>query len=103
MFGRGVNSEIGTYVNKIFNSELSGNVIDICPVGALTSKQYPFVSRIWELKNTRTIDYSDSSSVNVSVYTKSNSIVKVLPSLNNLNYLNNWISDKTDFHLMVCF
>lgn len=97
IFGRGVNSEIGTYVTKIFNSELSGNIIDICPVGALTSKQYPFVSRIWELKSFKTIDYSDSMCSTIQVYTKSNSIIKVLPdyedSLNN----NNWISDKTRF------
>jgi NADH dehydrogenase (ubiquinone) Fe-S protein 1 len=45
MFGRGLHSEIGTYVEKIFQSELSGNVIDLCPVGALTSKPYPFISR----------------------------------------------------------
>jgi len=45
IFGRGLNSEIGTYVEKIFQSELSGNVIDLCPVGALTSKPYPFVHR----------------------------------------------------------
>ncbi|MBC8306520.1 MAG: NADH-quinone oxidoreductase subunit NuoG [Pelagibacterales bacterium] len=97
VFGRGVNSEIGTYVSKIFNSELSGNVIDICPVGALTSKQYPFVSRIWELKCTKSIDYSDSSLINTQVYTKSNMITKILPGSNVNNNLVNWISDKTRF------
>jgi NADH-quinone oxidoreductase chain G len=97
MFGRGVNSEIGTYVTKMFNSELSGNVIDICPVGALTSKQYPFVSRIWELKNIKSIDYSDSSQVNTQIYIKSNIITKILPGSNVNNNLVNWISDKTRF------
>lgn len=97
MYGRGVNSEIGTYVGKLFNSELSGNVIDICPVGALTSKQYPFIGRIWELKNIKSIDYSDSSSTNIQLYLKSNSIVKILPGYNPIKKTNVWISDKTRF------
>jgi len=97
VYGRGMNSEIGTYVTKIFNSELSGNVIDICPVGALTSKQYPFIGRIWELKNIKSVDYSDSSLTNVQLYLKSNSVVKVLPGFDNNMNTNNWISDKTRF------
>jgi NADH dehydrogenase/NADH:ubiquinone oxidoreductase subunit G len=63
MFGRGLKSEIGSYVGKIFQSEISGNIIDLCPVGALTSKPYPFVSRSWELKMVDSIDYTDSLSV----------------------------------------
>jgi len=97
MYGRGVNSEIGTYVDKIFNSELSGNVIDICPVGALTSKQYPFIGRIWELKNVNHIDYSDSTLSNIQLYLKSNSVVKILPGYDSDSKSNNWISDKTRF------
>ena len=97
IFGRGNNSEIGTYVTNVFSSELSGNVIDICPVGALTSKQYPFVGRIWELKTINNVDYSDSSLTNIQVYIKGNSIVKILPGYSNKNYENNWISDKTRF------
>ena len=97
IFGRGMDSEIGTYVNKVFSSELSGNVIDICPVGALTSKQYPFVGRIWELKNIKSIDYSDSSASNIQLYLKSNSIVKILPGYNSTHKSNVWISDKTRF------
>ena len=97
VFGRGVTSEIGTYVDKIFNSELSGNVIDICPVGALTSKQYPFIGRIWELKNIKSVDYSDSSLTNIQLYLKANSIVKILPGYNSVNKTNVWISDKTRF------
>ena len=55
-------------------SELSGNVIDLCPVGALTSKPYPFVSRSWELKNVNTIDFSDGFSVPTQVFLKNNKI-----------------------------
>ena len=94
MFGRGLDSEIGTYIEKTFQSELSGNVIDLCPVGALTSKPYPFVSRNWELKNSNSIDFSDSSLVNLQVYLKNNKIIKILPSINNQTP---WISDKTRF------
>ena len=97
IFGRGMDSEIGTYVTKVFNSELSGNIIDICPVGALTSKQYPFIGRVWELKNIKSIDFSDSSSTTIQVYVKSNSIVKIVPGYDNSTYSNSWISDKTRF------
>ena len=93
VFGRGENSEIGTYVEKAFQSELSGNVVDICPVGALTSKPYPFVGRSWELKKVSSIDTSDGFGVNVQVYLKNNKVIKVLPGYNNIQ----WISDKTRF------
>lgn len=97
MFGRGMHSEIGTYVNRVFNSELSGNIIDICPVGALTSKQYPFLGRVWELKNIKSVDYSDSSAIPIQVFVKSNSVVKITSSYNLNSYSDNWISDKTRF------
>ena len=97
MFGRGNNSEIGTYVNKIFKSELAGNVIDICPVGALTSKPYPFTSRSWELKTLYSVDYLDSLGSSIQILTKDNNIIKILPSFNNYNFLNYWITDKTRF------
>lgn len=97
MFGRGTNSEIGTYVNKIFKSELAGNVIDICPVGALTSKPYPFTSRSWELKTLYSVDYLDSLGSSIQILTKDNTIIKILPSFNNYNFLNYWITDKTRF------
>lgn len=98
-FGRGMDTEIGTYVNKIFNSELSGNVIDICPVGALTSKPYPFVGRGWELKKVDSIDPVDGFGLNIQVFLKNNSIVKILPKYNskNIDSNNQWISDKTRF------
>jgi NADH dehydrogenase/NADH:ubiquinone oxidoreductase subunit G len=97
MFGRGLNSEIGTYVQKTFQSELSGNVIELCPVGALTSKLYPFVSRNWELKNVSSIDFSDGFGSNLNIYLKNNKIIKISPSFDpSLNSVV-WISDKTRF------
>lgn len=95
IFNRGVNSEIGTYISKTFSSELSGNVIDICPVGALTSKQYPYINRSWEIKKFLSIDYTDGFGLNIIVSCKNNSIIKIQPNLNYLN--NNWISDKIRF------
>lgn len=97
VFGRGVQSEIGTYINKVFQSELSGNIIDICPVGALTSKPYPFTTRNWELKNINSIDLSDSFGLNTQVLLKNNKVIKILPGYNCKNNTNNWISDKTRF------
>jgi|AntRauTorckE5430_2_1112549.scaffolds.fasta_scaffold00054_30 NADH-quinone oxidoreductase chain G len=97
MFGRGLGSEIGTYVTKTFQSELSGNIIDLCPVGALTSKPYPFVSRSWELKNVSSIDFSDGFATNTQVYLKNNSIVKVNPEYDTHANASHWISDKTRF------
>jgi len=99
ILGRGSSSEIGTYIDTMINSELSGNLIDICPVGALTSKPYPFLYRDWELKKIKAIDPSDSFGINILVYLKENSIVKILPSFSPENPINNapWISDKTRF------
>lgn len=97
MFGRGLDSEIGTYIEKTFQSELSGNVIDLCPVGALTSKPYPFVSRNWELKTLNAIDFSDSSATSLQVCLKNNKIVKILPDINKITNKTSWISDKTRF------
>ena len=97
MFGRGLQSEIGTYVEKIFQSELSGNVIDLCPVGALTSKPYPFISRSWELKNVTFIDFSDGLNTPTQLFIKNNQIIKILPSYEKTTSKTNWISDKTRF------
>ena len=97
MFGRGLQSEIGTYVEKIFHSELSGNVIDLCPVGALTSKPYPFINRSWELKNVNSIDFSDGFGTPIQVFIKNNLIIKVLPGYEKTSSKTNWISDKTRF------
>ena len=97
VFGRGLDSEIGTYVKKAFQSELSGNVIDLCPVGALTQKPYPFLSRSWELKNVNSIDFSDGFGADVVISMKNNKIVKVTPGYDPEKRLNNWISDKSRF------
>ena len=97
MFGRGLDSEVGTYITKTFQSELSGNVIDICPVGALTSKPYPFISRSWELKNLSSIDFSDGFGNELQVYIKNNLVVKILPNYEVNTKDNIWISDKTRF------
>jgi len=97
VFGRGVNSEIGTYVEKVFQSELSGNIIDLCPVGALTSKPYPFVGRNWELKRVKTIDYADGFGTEIQCYIKNNKIVKITTILTKISSKTIWISDKIRF------
>ncbi len=97
MFGRGLDSEIGTYVTKAFQSELSGNIIDLCPVGALTSKPYPFVNRSWELKNLNSIDFSDGFGQSLQIYIKNNAIVKLMPNYETGLKDNTWISNKTRF------
>lgn len=93
---RGRDTEIGTYIGKVFQSELSGNVVDLCPVGALTSKPYTFIARPWELRSTETIDISDAVGSNIRVDFKETEVVRVLPRLNEeLN--EEWISDKSRY------
>jgi len=94
--GRGTNTQIGTYIEKVLMSELSGNVIDLCPVGALTSKPYEFKARPWELKSVNSIDISDSCGSNIIVNSKGVEVVRILPRLNE-NINEEWISDKTRF------
>jgi len=79
---RGQETEIGSYIGKILVSELSGNVIDLCPVGALTSKPYAFMTRPWEIHSTETIDISDSVLSNIRVDVKETEILRILPLLN---------------------
>src|SRR5258708_5971366 len=94
--GRGENMEIGTYVEKALTSELSGNMIDLCPVGALTSKPYAFISRPWELPKTETIDVLDAVGGNIRVDARGPQVLRVLPRLNEaIN--EEWISDKGRF------
>jgi NADH-quinone oxidoreductase chain G len=93
---RGKETEIGTYIGKNLDSELSGNIIDLCPVGALTSKPYAFTARPWEIKAVETIDVHDSVGSNIKINFKETEILRVLPALNDsLN--EEWISDKTRF------
>jgi NADH dehydrogenase (ubiquinone) Fe-S protein 1 len=94
--GRGRETEIGMYANNLLDSEISGNVIDLCPVGALTSKPYAFTSRPWELSSFETIDIFDSLGSNIRVDVKGNVIMRILPKLNE-EVNEEWISDKIRF------
>lgn len=94
--GRGVKTEIGNYVSNMVLSEVSGNLIDLCPVGALTSKPYAFTARSWELKQTESIDTLDSMCSNIRIYTNGRRIMRILPILHeDLN--EEWINDRTRF------
>lgn len=96
VIGRGNSMEISNFLEKSLFSEISGNVIDICPVGALTSKPYSFVARPWELSSFNTIDLNDIMHVNIRVDVRDTKILRILPRLNSkLN--ENWISDATRF------
>lgn len=122
--GRGNDLQIGTYVEKMFMSELSGNIIDICPVGALTSKPYAFTARPWEtrflnstldfkefsvvrnvfftrffyffFRKTESIDVLDAVGSNIVVSTRGGEVMRILPRLNE-DINEEWISDKTRF------
>ncbi|CCH44087.1 NADH dehydrogenase (ubiquinone) Fe-S protein 1 [Wickerhamomyces ciferrii] len=94
--GRGNDMQIGTYVERNVNSELSGNIVDLCPVGALTSKPYAFRARPWELKRTESIDVLDAVGSNIRVDCRGIEVMRVLPRLN--DFVNEeWISDKTRY------
>ncbi|MCB5409832.1 NADH-quinone oxidoreductase subunit NuoG [Pseudogemmobacter faecipullorum] len=94
--GRGEDSEITTYLNLTLDSNLQGNIIDLCPVGALTSKPYAFTARPWELTKTETIDVMDALGSNIRVDTKGREVMRILPR-NNDGVNEEWISDKTRF------
>lgn len=111
-FGRGQDTEIGTYIQSFIKTELSGNLVDLCPVGALTSKPYAFVARSWELQKVDSIDFFDGTCADILIQTRKLStpqyengqikhlskeeIVRILPRFNGL-YSDNWISDKTRY------
>jgi NADH-quinone oxidoreductase subunit G len=94
--GRGEDMEITTYLEKSMESELSANVIDLCPVGALTSKPYSFEARPWELKKTESIDVLDAVGSNIRVDTYGWEVKRILPRINN-EINEEWISDKTRY------
>ncbi|KVI08610.1 2Fe-2S ferredoxin-type domain-containing protein [Cynara cardunculus var. scolymus] len=96
MLGRGSGEEIGTYVEKLMTSELSGNVIDICPVGALTSKPFAFKARNWELKGTESIDVTDAVGSNIRIDSRGPEVMRIVPRLNE-DINEEWISDKTRY------
>src|SRR5438105_11059305 len=91
--GRGEDMEITTYLEKAFASELSGNVVDLCPVGALTAKPYAFAARPWELRKTESIDVMDAQGCNIRVDARGPEVLRVLPRLNEA-VNEEWISDK---------
>ena len=94
--GRGEDSEITSYLGETLNSNLQGNIIDLCPVGALTSKPYAFTARPWELTKTETIDVMDALGSNIRVDTKGREVMRILPR-NHDEVNEEWISDKTRF------
>ena len=94
--GRGENMEITTYLEKSMESELSANVVDLCPVGALTSKPYVFEARPWELKKTETVDVMDAVGSNIRVDTYGWEVKRILPRINE-DINEEWISDKTRY------
>jgi len=94
--GRGEDMQITTYLEKAMESELSANVIDLCPVGALTSKPYVFEARPWELKKTETVDVMDAVGSNIRVDTYGWEVKRVLPKVND-DINEEWISDKTRY------
>ena len=96
MLGRGEHSEITTFVGKTVNSELSGNMIDLCPVGALTSKPFRYAARTWELSRRKSVSPHDSVGANLIVQVKGGKVMRVLP-LENEDVNECWISDKDRF------
>ena len=93
---RGEGMEVGTYVERALSSELSGNLIDICPVGALTSKPYAFVARPWELKKTDSVDVLDAVGAAIRVDSRGPEVLRILPRLNE-DVNEEWLADKSRF------
>jgi len=96
MIGRGEDAEITTYLEKSLTSELSGNVIDLCPVGALTSRPYAYNARPWELRKTPSIDVMDAMGAAIRVDAKGDAVLRVMPQLNE-EVNEEWLSDKSRF------
>jgi NADH-quinone oxidoreductase subunit G len=93
---RGEDMEIGTYVEKALTSELSGNLIDICPVGALTSKPYAFVARPWELQKTDSVDVMDALGTPIRIDARGPEVLRILPRVND-DINEEWLGDKARF------
>ncbi|WP_196258265.1 NADH-quinone oxidoreductase subunit NuoG [Pelagibacterium limicola] len=96
LLGRGEDAEITSYLERALTSELQGNVIDLCPVGALTSKPYAFQARPWELNKTQSIDVMDAVGSNIRVDSRGKEVLRILPRLHE-EVNEEWISDKTRF------
>jgi NADH-quinone oxidoreductase subunit G len=93
---RGEHMEVGTYVEKALSSELSANIIDLCPVGALTSKPYAFVARPWELQKTDSIDVLDAVGTNIRIDARATEVLRVLPRINE-DVNEEWLGDKSRY------
>jgi len=93
---RGEHMEVGTYVEKALGSELSGNIIDLCPVGALTSKPYAFVARSWELAKVDSIDVLDAVGTNIRIDARGTEVLRILPRVNE-DVNEEWLGDKSRF------
>ncbi|MFD1327008.1 NADH-quinone oxidoreductase subunit NuoG [Mycoplana ramosa] len=96
LIGRGEDAEITTYLEQAMTSELQGNVVDLCPVGALTSKPFAFTARPWELNKTESIDVMDAVGSAIRVDTRGREVMRVLPRINE-DVNEEWISDKTRY------
>ncbi|MCJ8053668.1 NADH-quinone oxidoreductase subunit NuoG [Shinella curvata] len=96
LIGRGEDAEITTYLEQAMTSELQGNVVDLCPVGALTSKPFAFTARPWELNKTESIDVMDAVGSAIRVDTRGREVMRILPRINE-EINEEWISDKTRF------
>ena len=94
--GRGNDMQIGTYLETALDSEMSGNVIDLCPVGALTSKPYAFRARPWELQHTESVDVLDALGSNIRIDARGMEVMRIIPRLND-DINEEWINDKTRF------
>lgn len=94
--GRGEHMEVVTYLEQSISSELSGNLVDLCPVGALTSKPYQFKYRVWELHKTKSVDIFDAVGSNIRIDSRGLEIMRILPEVNE-NINQEWISDKARF------
>jgi hypothetical protein len=99
---RGVNTEIGNYIAKIALSDFSANVVDLCPVGALTLKTVPFQTRSWELQSLESLDLTDCLGSNIYILYKNQEILKVVPKKNNL-INDSWISNKARFYFNLIY
>src|SRR5271163_3044520 len=95
---RGESMQVGTYIEKALSSELSGNIIDLCPVGALTSKPYAFVARSWELTKTDSVDVLDAVGTNIRVDARGPEVLRILPRTNE-DVNEEWLADKSRFAL----
>jgi NADH dehydrogenase/NADH:ubiquinone oxidoreductase subunit G len=92
--GRGKATEIGAYVESVITNELSGNVVDLCPVGALNNLPYSFKARPWELKSNYSVDVMDAVGASIDIHTRGSDVLRILPRVNE-EVNEEWISDKT--------